>query len=263
MKHLKDIRVMTHSFRSILITGASSGIGKALALELAEPKIVLHLTGRNQERLQETSELCEKKGAIVHQLAIDVTEKQHLQQCIAAWDQANPLDLVLANAGIAGSGLPDHNLTQRLEALVEVNILGVINTLDPVMEAMMKRGHGCIGLLGSMASFLPLPSSPAYSATKSMILTWGDAIAPTLKKHNVFLSVICPGFVRSKITDANNFPMPFFMESDRAARIIIKGLQKKKTRIAFPLPMYLILSLLSILPRFLQRILVTKMPNKE
>lgn len=255
--------MMKQPFRSILITGASSGIGKALALELASPTVVLHLTARNQERLSKTCALCEKKGATVYQAVIDVTEKERLKQCIAAWDQENPLDLVLANAGIAGNGLPNHNFAQRLEALVEVNILGIINTLEPIMDKMIERKHGSIGLLGSMASFLPLPASPAYSATKTAVLTWGDAIAPALKKHNVFLSVICPGFVRSKITDTNNFPMPFFMESDKAARIIIKALHKKKPRIAFPLPMYFILSVLSVLPRFLQRMLVTKMPHKE
>lgn len=254
---------MQHSFRSILITGASSGIGAALALELASANVTLHLIGRNEERLLETCALCEAKGAKVHHAALDVTEKERLEQCIAAWDQANPLDLIVANAGIAGSNLKDHNVVQRLEVLTKVNILGIINTLDPVIEAMIKRKHGSIALLGSMASFLPLPSAPAYGATKSMVLTWGDAIGPVLKKDNIFLSVICPGFVRSKITDANNFPMPFFMESDKAARIIIKGLQKKKPRIAFPLPMYLTLSVLSIFPRFLQRLLTANLPHKE
>ncbi len=252
-----------HSFSSVLITGASSGIGEAMALELAAPHITLHLTARNEERLESVAEKCRHKGAIVKTTLIPVTEQEPLAALLKTWYKENPFDLIVANAGIAGDSSNTSNPAKRLRMLTDVNLLGVLNTLEPVMDDMIKNKKGTIGLLGSMASFLPLPPSPAYSATKSGLLTWGDAIRPQLKKHHIHVSVICPGFVRSRITDKNNYTMPFFMEADKAAKIIIKGLKAKKARIAFPWVMYGILSVLSVLPRPLQAFLLTKLPHKE
>ncbi len=252
-----------HSFSSILITGASSGIGEAIALELAAPKITLHLTGRNQERLNSVAQKCINQGATIKTTLINVTDQQEFSELLKNWYAQNPFDLILANAGIAGDNLKTANLATGLRTLTDVNITGVLNTLEPLLDDMIRNQKGCIGLLGSMASFLPLPPSPAYSTTKVAILTWGDSIRPALKQHNIHVSVICPGFVRSRITDKNNYIMPFFMEADKAAKIIIKGLIRKKARIAFPWPMYAILSLLSVLPRFLQAFILTKLPYKE
>ncbi|MFV0432025.1 MAG: SDR family NAD(P)-dependent oxidoreductase [Alphaproteobacteria bacterium] len=254
---------MDTKFSSILITGASSGIGAAIALELAAPNVILHLTARNEERLNEVKAQCSTKGASVYTSNIDVTQQETLAEALKQWDAANPFDLIIANAGIAGNHINTPNPATRLRAINAVNVTGVLNTLEPILDAMIQRKKGHIGLVGSMASFLPLPPSPAYSASKSAILTWGDAIRPSLKKNNIHLSVICPGFVRSRITDANNYTMPFFMEADKAAQIIISGLSRKKARIAFPWPMYFALSFLSILPRPLQSWIVTRMPHKE
>lgn len=254
---------MTSKFSSILITGASSGIGAAIALEFAAPGINLHLTGRNFERLNDIKTQCENKGANIYIAVVDVVEREKITNILIEWDNKNPFDCILANAGIAGNHIQTHNPATRLRAINAVNVTGVLNTLEPLLDNMIKRGYGNIGLLGSMASFLPLPPSPAYSASKAAILTWGDAIRPGLKKKNIYLSVICPGFVRSRITDANNYTMPFFMEGNKAAKIIIKGLNKNKPRIAFPWIMYAILSFLSVLPRPLQSFIVTRLPHKE
>ncbi len=254
---------ISHPFSSICITGASSGIGEAIALELAAPQITLHLTGRNELRLENVASQCRNKGATVKTTLIPVTAQKDLSAQLSAWYKENPFDLILANAGIAGDSTDTTNPAARLRLLMDVNMIGVLNTLEPIFDDMMKNQKGTIGLVGSMASFLPLPPSPAYSATKSALLTWGDAIRPNLKKHNIHLSVICPGFVRSRITDKNNYTMPFFMEADKAAKIIIKGLARKKARIAFPWPLYATLSLLSILPHPVQSFLLTKLPHKE
>lgn len=256
-------KVMTSKFSSILITGASSGIGAAVALELAVPNITLHLTGRNLERLNEIKTQCEAKGAKVYFAIVDVIEQEKIANILKEWDKENPFDCILANAGIAGNHIETHNPATRLRAINAVNVTGVLNTLEPILDNMIQRKKGNIGLLGSMASFLPLPPSPAYSASKAAILTWGDAIRPGLKKKNIHVSIICPGFVRSRITDANNYTMPFFMEGDKAAKIIINGLNKNKPRIAFPWIMYAILSFLSVLPRPLQSFIVTRLPHKE
>lgn len=256
-------KFMDNQFQSILITGASSGIGKSLALALAASNVALHLTGRNEERLNLVVEECIKKGAMVKSSLMAVEDYEAMKQQIQQWDDEQPLDLVIANAGIAGNHIESNNVAERLRLLMDTNVTGVLNTIEPVIERMTARKKGQIALMGSMASFLPLPPSPAYCATKSMLLNWGDSIGPNLAKDQLYISVICPGFVRSHITDQNQFPMPFFMEGEKAAHIIIKGLKKRKPRIAFPFALYGILSFLSILPRILQRFILTKLPHKE
>ncbi len=255
--------------KNILITGASSGIGKALALHYAKTAAFLFLTGRNEERLQETVKQVKEvakdshNNCYVYSQILDVANEDECYNTISQFDSVANIDLVIANAGISGLQARHSNPARQLRKVMEINLIGVINSVEPLMDFMIQRKHGHIALVSSMAGLLPLPSSPAYSASKSAVLTWGDAIAPKLKENNVNLSVICPGFVRSRITDENSFHMPFFMEAEDAAKIIAKKLAKGKQRIAFPLPLYLVVSLMSSIPYSIKRIILKYLPNKE
>ncbi len=251
------------TYKSILITGASSGLGKAMAERYAEPDIFLALTGRDAGRLGDVVKICQQKGAAVEGKIIDVTDRRAMKDWIEAIDEAHELDLVIANAGVSlrTSGESDPELAgQRLK---EINIDGVLNTLDPIQSKMMARNKGQIALVSSMAAFRGLPSAPAYAASKAWVKSYGEGLRGRLGRANVGVSVICPGFVHSRITDLNRFIMPFYMASAKAAGIIHKGLAGNKPLIAFPLPMYLLSWTFGNIPAFLADWLSKLLPEKE
>ena len=250
--------------RSILITGATSGIGAALARQYAAPGIALALTGRHEPRLKEIAEYCRDRGAEVSTLALDITEAAVFAGWIAARDEARPLDLVIANAGISGGtdkagGGEDAGQARRIFA---VNLHGVINTVMPVIPLMRSRGRGQIAMMASLAGFRGFPGAPAYCASKAAVKTWGESLRGSLRGDGIEVSVICPGFVRSPMTDINPFPMPLLMDTDRAAALIARRLARNHGRIAFPWPMYLLVWLIAALPPILTDRLLARMPEK-
>jgi short-subunit dehydrogenase len=155
--------------RSILITGGSSGIGEALALQYAAPGVFLALSGRDDERLQAVAGHCRERGADVASETIDVTDRDAMRAWIERIDDNHPLDLVIANAGTGGSG-PDENSTRDIFA---VNMAGVLNTTFPAVERMRQRETGQIALVSSLAGFIGMPNSPAYSSSKVMVKAYG------------------------------------------------------------------------------------------
>lgn len=224
------------SFRSIVITGASSGIGEALALDYAQSGIRLALGGRDTARLEAVAAACRARGAEVDARTIDIADREAMAQWLRAQDGARPVDLVIANAGISiekgkGQGI-DEERTRRTFA---VNVEGTFNTVFPLLEAMRARRAGQIGLVASLAGFVGLPRAAAYNGSKAAVRVWGESIRHQLHPDNVGVSVICPGFVESRITVGNDFPMPFMMTAARASAIIRRGLANDRARIAFPL----------------------------
>ena len=250
--------------RSILITGASSGIGAALARAYAGPGVALALTGRHGDRLEAIAEHCAKQGASVTTGLLDVTERAALADWIAGVDAAQPLDLVIANAGISGGtdkagGGEGADQVRRIFA---VNLDGVVNTVIPALAPMRSRRRGQIAVLASLAGFRGFPGAPAYCASKAAVKTWGESLRGSLRGDGIEVSVICPGFVRSPMTDVNPFPMPLLMEADDAAALIVRRLARNQGRIAFPWPMYLLVWLISALPSWLTDRLLSRMPEK-
>jgi short-subunit dehydrogenase len=225
------------SFKSIVITGASSGIGEALALDYAAPGIALALSGRDAQRLDAVAAACRAKGAIVDAGAIDVVDRAALAAWLVSIDDAHPVDLVIANAGISidkdNSSLDDFSVVRKT---LDVNVGGVLNTVEPLVGRMMTRRSGQIAVVSSLAGFVGLPYSASYNASKACVRVWGESIRYVLKKSGVGVSVICPGFVISRMTAQAPFKMPFLMTSERASQIIRSGLARNKARIAFPVP---------------------------
>ena len=250
--------------KSVLITGASSGIGEALALHYARPGIFLALSGRNENRLEAVAETCRRKGALVEIAVLDASDRCNMADWIADMDETRPLDLVIANAGISGGtgGVMNGEPADQARRIFEVNVMGVVNTIEPALPLMLARGHGQIALVSSMAGFRGFPSAPAYSASKGAVRFYGEALRGSLRKTGIRVNVIMPGFVKSRITDANDFHMPFLMEAGKAAAIIAKGLSRNRGRIAFPLPTYLGGWVISILPDFWAQKILGKLPNK-
>jgi short-subunit dehydrogenase len=248
-------------YRSILITGASSGIGAALALQFAAAGVELALGGRDRDRLEAVAARCRQAGAVVRCARVDVGDREAMAAWVLEADRTAPLDLVLANAGTAGPGGSGGPGTAR--AIFAVNLEGVVNTILPILPAMAGRRRGQIALMSSLAGFYGMPSAPAYCASKAAVRVWGEALRGRLGRHGVAVSVICPGFVRTPMTAGNPFPMPLITTPERAAAIIGRGLVRRRARIAFPRPLYWGVRLLQALPAGIADRWLARMPDKE
>jgi short-subunit dehydrogenase len=244
--------------QTVLITGATGGIGGALALLYAEAGSTLILQGRNAARLAELAAACQARGARVLIQVLDLRERRALAHWLNKLCGSEQLDLVIVNAGVntnigpdrAGEHWPD------VEELIEVNVLAVMATVDAVLPAMRARGQGQIALISSLAAYYGLPVTPSYCASKAAIKTYGEAIRGWLAREGVQVSVVMPGYVESKMCREMPGPKPFLWSPERAARTIQRGLTRNQGRISFPFPLNFGTWWLSVLPSAVsQRIL--------
>jgi short-subunit dehydrogenase len=249
--------------RSILITGASSGLGEALARAYARSGVLLALIGRNAERLSRVAAACRAQGATVAETTLDVATAPEFKGWLLDIDRSHALDLVIANAGISGgTGLGEESADQ-VDSIIAVNVHGVVKTVAPLIPALTARRRGQIALMSSLASFRGFPGAPTYCATKAWVRVWGEGLRVELARQGIEVSVICPGFVDTRMTQVNRFPMPFLMTAERAARIIVRGLAHNRGRIAFPWQMYALSWLLATQPPALSDALLRMTPRKS
>lgn len=252
--------------KTVLITGASSGLGEALALQYAKEGCRLILGGRDPARLTAVADACQALGAEVHFQAGDVTAREIMHQWIIGADKRFPIDLLIANAGISG-GTGGAVLASSLAAshhIFNTNLNGVLNTVDPVLPRMLERGHGQIALVSSLAGFAAWPGAPAYSASKAAVRFYGDALHARLKPEGIKVTVICPGFVKTRMTDTNPFPMPFLMSAEKAASLITHRLAvSNPPRIVFPWPTAFVSRALGLLPPTLSGWVLSRAPEKK
>ncbi len=236
--------------KTILITGATGGIGQALATCYATKHTQLILTGRNEEKLAEITVLCEKKGAKVIANALDICNQTDFIQWISEIDKKYPIDLVIANAGI-NSTIASKNVEDNFEATKKVfdtNTYGVLATITPLIKRMKQQKQGQIAIISSLAAYRGLPQSAAYCASKAAIKVYGESLRAYLAVYNIKVNVVCPGFVKSAMSDSWSGPKPFMISATKAAKIIKKGLAKNKGRIAFPTVLSLPTWLATLLP---------------
>lgn len=241
---------MGNNPKSIVITGASSGIGRALALELAAPGRALGLLGRQESKLAEVAALCRGKGAWVQTGQIDVTDATGLTLWMKAFDGEYPIDWVLANAGVTAAIDADGALEPLVVAsgLLAVNVHGVLNTVYAVLPLMRERGRGQIGLMSSLAAWRGMALTPVYSASKAGVKAYGEALRDLLAPEGVGVSVICPGFVETPMSEKFPRHRPQMISAEAAAKKIVAGLLANKAYLAFPWSFILGLRLLNVLP---------------
>jgi len=244
-----------HSYACIAITGASSGLGRALAIAYAHPGVTLHLSARNAARLAEVTATCRSLGAAVTEALGDVAGPH----VMASWiGSLGKLDLVIANAGIsAGPGTASTESPEQIETIFSTNVAGVFNTVLPAIAAMAKQpigpngDRGRIAIIGSIAGLIALPNSPAYSAAKAALDVWVRATTPNLAREAIALTLVRPGFIRTPMTARNPYSMPGLMDADQAAAIIRAGLANGRSRITFPYWFSLAARLGDLLPKSL------------
>nr|WP_067295869.1 SDR family NAD(P)-dependent oxidoreductase [Marinobacterium profundum] len=236
--------------RHVLITGASGGIGAALAQAYARDGVLLSLCARNLVNLQQVANACERKGARVNINSIDVTDIDALQSWVLDRDAAEPIDLVIANAGKTLNVGPngEEESWADTKALLSINVDSALATIIPLIAPMRQRRRGQIALVSSLAAYRGMAITPAYCASKAAVKAYGEALRGLVAAEGVAVSVICPGFVDSDMS--REFPgrKPFMINADQAAMIILKGLARNRPRIAFPFPLNLGTWLLAMLP---------------
>jgi short-subunit dehydrogenase len=249
--------------RNILITGASSGLGEALALAYAAPGITLFLGGRDRQRAEAAAAACRARGAQAIVAVIDVTNRDDMAAWVVEADNTAALDLVIANAGIsAGTGGQKGESGEQTRAIFTTNLVGVLNTVLPVIDLLRSRGRGQIALIASLAGFRGIPSSPAYCASKAAVRVWGEGLRGWLADQGIGVTVVCPGFVATRMTAVNRFPMPFLLNAEEAAQRIKRGIETNRARVSFPWPLASVIWLLTALPPAWTDRLLRHLPRK-
>jgi short-subunit dehydrogenase len=241
---------MRAPFSVVIITGASSGLGASLAKAYAGPRVALGLLGRDRQRLEATALACEDRGATVETAIIDVIDAHAMASWLRHFDGQHPVDLLIANAGTSAGPDPDSPSegAEMAARQVGVNLLGAINTVEPLLPALCARRQGRVAVVASIAAYRGLPYSPGYCASKAGLRAYAEALRPRLERHRIGVTVVCPGFFDSPMTDRFDGPTPFLFSSDAAARIVKRGIDRGRRRIAFPRALVLGLQFCDVAP---------------
>lgn len=234
----------------VVISGASRGLGAALAERFAAPGVALRLVARSAEGLAATAARCTARGASVETAAIDVRDGAALAARLLAWDAARPVDCVIANAGIARGVRPDGGWEGMAGATeqVAVNLMGAMHLVEPLLPAMRDRRAGRIALIASVAAYRGLPDAPGYAASKAGLRAYGEGLRAALAPRGVRVSVVLPGFFDSDMGSRWQGPRPLAIGLDAAAGRTQRAILRGARRAAFPLPLAALLRLVDALP---------------
>jgi len=240
----------------ILITGASSGLGAQLARQYASKENELILLARREDKLFKLrSELFEECKS-VEIIVADVTAFDTLQEKIL---RLGSVDMVILNAGVSLGHSDSIPTIKEFQNLYDVNVLSNHAILEILLPRFKEQKSGKIVFISSLASLFSMPSSKVYSSSKRALNAYAEGIRYKYKKDNIKVINILPGFIKSELTDKNEFDMPFILETQDGVKRIIKAIEKEKRVYAFPLRFYLIIRLLNLLPHFLREKIVNSM----
>lgn len=244
---------------NILITGASSGIGAALAEAYATPGRTLFLWGRDETRLASVAGICRSRGANVAAKAFDLTDFAALSAGLEAADETAPLDLAIFCAGLGGS-LPQDRAGQEAktaERMAGVNFTAPCIGANVIAERMAKRKSGHIVLVGSVAGVFPLPMAPLYSGSKAGLAMFAEALSLRLRRHGVAVTLVSPGFVDTPMSRSVTEAKPFMINADQAAATIARKLGRRPRHIIVPWQYAMIMKVSKLVPRFVLRMVLS------
>jgi NAD(P)-dependent dehydrogenase (short-subunit alcohol dehydrogenase family) len=232
----------TLPWKLVWITGASTGIGREVALQLAARGVVVAVSARSAEKL-------ENMGPKIKPYPLDVTDGTEVQRTIAKIErELGPIDMALMAAGAYAPVDVNAFSPEPFAKMMGVNFLGVINCISALLPVMRPRRRGRIAWIASVAGYRGLPKAAGYGPTKAALINLAESIAPELAVQGIAVSVVNPGFVSTPMTAKNDFPMPFLMTPEDAARRTIEGLAAGKFEVAYPTRFVVILKVARILP---------------
>ncbi|HMM79345.1 MAG TPA: SDR family NAD(P)-dependent oxidoreductase [Pyrinomonadaceae bacterium] len=227
---------MSFAGKKILLTGASSGIGEALAVALARKGAVLGLVARRAELLEELKAKCEEVGGKAIALPCDVTDPAALEKAAEAFrNEFGHIDIAIANAGIGGNNAETRDFEPAaVKKVIDINLLGAVNMIHAVLPSMKERKNGQLVAISSLAGFRGLPKSAAYCASKAGMTAFFESVRLDVARHGIDVTIIQPGFIKTPLTDGRAHKMPYLMELDDAIPLFISAVEKKKKFAAFP-----------------------------
>ena len=234
----------------VFITGATGGIGAALAKVYASPGRTLILHGRDPERLSRVRLTCEDRGAHVEICRLDFSGLSSVFIALTALADRHPIDLAIVNAGITHDIGPvgDGESWEDIERVMTINANAAMATVSALLPSMRRRKAGQIALISSLSAWYGLGLTPAYCASKAALKAYGEALGSWLAPQGIGVAVVLPGFVRSAMSDRFPGPRPFLITPDQAALRIRDGLERDRPRISFPQPLALGMWCLALLP---------------
>jgi short-subunit dehydrogenase len=240
---------MSFSDRVAIITGASSGIGWALAKLMAVEHAKVGLIARRRDKLEELAAAIRQAGGTAVAAAADVADRAQMQAAVQELGRIlGPIDIVVANAGVAPWTYLDPLNIADVENIFRINLLGVVYAVEAVLPEMLRRRDGHLAAVSSLASYRGLPGDAAYCASKAAVNTFMEGLRLDLRSHGIRVTTICPGFVRTPMTAAHPFHMPWLMEPEDAARRILRALRHRSKFAAFPWQLSWLLKLSRWLP---------------
>jgi NAD(P)-dependent dehydrogenase (short-subunit alcohol dehydrogenase family) len=230
-------------------TGAGKGIGRATSLCLAAGGWTVVASSRTDQDLRDLADAAAGRGHRVHPYPLDVTDVRATERCVDAIEaDIGPISLAVLNAGTHAPTPAKSFEASVFRNLIETNYLGTVNGLAALLPRFIARRSGRIAVVASVAGYRGLPSAAAYGASKAALINMCEALKPELDRQGVRLSLINPGFVRTPLTDRNDFAMPFLMEADDAARRLLDGIESGRFETTFPRRFTWSLKLLRCLP---------------
>lgn len=235
----------------IIITGASSGLGGALALRYATPENELVLIARRKEKLEKVARQCAEQGALVEPVIADVSDNDKMRELGRTLGE-RPIDRIILNAGMSLGHSGGITPFEDFEYLFRTNFLSLHALLEPMIPKLIEQKKGEIVFISSLASLISMPTSVAYSTSKRAMNAYAEGLRYQLYKTGVSVMNILPGFIDSEMTQKNRFKMPFFLSTDKGVERIVYAIEKKRHFYPFPLRFYLMIRIILLLPQFLR-----------
>ena len=256
--------------KKIFITGASSGIGNALAHEYAKRfannKAIIGLAARRSEHLRHLAETLQNQYHITCAIyPLDVRDSAALESAAQDFMQKyGTPDIVIANAGVSRGTLTVHKEDiAAFQAVMDINLMGIVHTFQPFIAAMRRAGHGQLVGVASVAGIRGLPGAGAYSASKAAVISYLESLRVEMARDNIAVTTIAPGYIRTPMTNVNSYKMPFLMDVDVFAQKFANAVENKRRFVVIPWQMGILARFMRFVPPFLWDWAMKNAPHKK